>query len=52
MIIIRNWRDSHPTIAHESGIDWRLLSSPKKTSGDIEVDVEPKFQFLKSITYV
>jgi mannose-6-phosphate isomerase-like protein (cupin superfamily) len=52
MIIIRNWRDSHPTIAHESGIDWRLLSSRKKTSGDIEVELEPKFQCLKSITYV
>ena len=52
MIIIRNWRDSHPTIAHESGIDWRLLSSPKKTSGDIEAELEPKFQCLKSITYV
>jgi mannose-6-phosphate isomerase-like protein (cupin superfamily) len=52
MIIIRNWRDSHPTIAHESGIDWRLLSSREKTSGDIEAEVEPKFQCLKSITYV
>ena len=30
MIIIRNWRDVETTIAHESGIDWRLLSSSKK----------------------
>ncbi|HZD36877.1 MAG TPA: dimethylsulfonioproprionate lyase family protein [Nitrososphaeraceae archaeon] len=52
MIIIRNWRDSKPTIAHESGIDWRLLSSPEKTSGDITSDLEPEFQCLKSITYV
>jgi mannose-6-phosphate isomerase-like protein (cupin superfamily) len=52
MIIIRNWRDVQPTIAHQSGIDWRLLSKATKTAGDIEVDVEPKYQALKSITYV
>jgi mannose-6-phosphate isomerase-like protein (cupin superfamily) len=52
MIIIRNWRDVQPTIAHQSGIDWRLLSKATKTAGDIEVDVEPKYQVLKSITYV
>jgi mannose-6-phosphate isomerase-like protein (cupin superfamily) len=52
MIIIRNWRDVQPTIAHQSGIDWRLLSKATKTAGDIEADVEPKYQVLKSITYV
>jgi hypothetical protein len=52
MIIIRNWRDVQPTIAHQSGIDWRLLSKAIKTSGDIKADVEPKYQVLKSITYV
>lgn len=52
MIVIRNWRDAHPTIAHKSGVDWRLLSSVAKTSGDIEAEVEPKYQCLKSITYV
>jgi mannose-6-phosphate isomerase-like protein (cupin superfamily) len=52
MIIIRNWRDVQPTIAHQSGIDWRLLSKATKTAGDVEVDVEPKYQVLKSITYV
>jgi mannose-6-phosphate isomerase-like protein (cupin superfamily) len=52
MIIIRNWRDVQPTIAHQSGIDWRLLSKTTKTAGDIEVDVEPKYQVLKSITYI
>ena len=36
MIVKRNWRDAHPTIAHQSGLDWRLLSSAIKTSGDIE----------------
>lgn len=52
VIIIRNWRNVHPTIAHKSGIDWRLLSMPGKTSGDIEVEVDPAFQCLKGITYV
>jgi mannose-6-phosphate isomerase-like protein (cupin superfamily) len=52
MIIIRNWRDAHPTIAHESGLDWRLLSNGEKTSGDIESKLEPKYECLKSITYV
>lgn len=52
MIIIRNWRDAHPTIAHESGLDWRLLSNGEKTSGDIESKLEPTYECLKSITYV
>ena len=52
MIIIRNWRDAHPTIAHESGLDWRLLSNGEETSGDIESKLEPKYECLKSITYV
>ena len=52
MIIIRNWRDAHPTIAHESGLDWRLLSNGEKTSGDIESKLEPKYECLKAITYV
>ena len=52
MIIIRNWRDAHPTIAHESGLDWRLLSNGQKTSGDIESKLEPTYECLKSITYV
>jgi mannose-6-phosphate isomerase-like protein (cupin superfamily) len=51
-IIIRNWRSAHPTIAHKSGLDWRLLSMAAKTHGDIDAEVEPKFQCLKSITYV
>jgi len=53
MIIKQNWRDVHPTIAHKSGIDWRLLSmAGSKTDGDIDADVDSKFQCLKSITYV
>jgi oxalate decarboxylase/phosphoglucose isomerase-like protein (cupin superfamily) len=52
MITIRNWRSVHPTIAHKSGLDWRLLSSPSKTEGDIAVDTEPEFRCLKNITYV
>ena len=52
MIIIRNWRDAHPTIAQESGLYWRLLSNGEKTSGDIESKLEPKYECLKSITYV
>jgi mannose-6-phosphate isomerase-like protein (cupin superfamily) len=51
-IIVRNWRDVSPTVAHKSGIDWRLLSMAKKTSGDIDAVVEPKFQCLENITYV
>jgi mannose-6-phosphate isomerase-like protein (cupin superfamily) len=42
----------HPYIAHKSGIDWRLLSMAAKTHGDIDVEVDPKFQCLKSVTYV
>jgi mannose-6-phosphate isomerase-like protein (cupin superfamily) len=52
MIITRNWRNVYPTIAHKAGIDWRLLSSSLKTSGDIDAEVEPKYQCLKAITYV
>jgi len=53
MIVKRNWRDAHPTIAHESGLDWRLLSSTTKTSGDIEEpDLEPQYRCLRAITYV
>jgi hypothetical protein len=36
MIIKRNLRDVHPIIAHQIGIDWRLLSSAIRTSVDIE----------------
>ena len=53
MIIKRNWRDAHPTIAHQSGADWRLLSSAIKTSGDIEESaLDPQCNCLKAITYV
>jgi mannose-6-phosphate isomerase-like protein (cupin superfamily) len=52
MIVKRNWRDAHPTIAHKSGLDWRLLSSTTKTSGDIEAELEPQYRCLKAITYV
>jgi mannose-6-phosphate isomerase-like protein (cupin superfamily) len=52
LIVIRNWRDTHRTIAHKSGLDWRLLSNAEKTSGDIEVELEPEYQCLKAITYV
>ena len=40
MIIIRNWRNVLPTIAHKSGIDWRLLSNSVKTNGDIDAEVD------------
>jgi len=52
MIITRNWRDVPPSIAHKSGIDWRLLSTSVKTAGDIDAEVEPKYRCLKAITYV
>ena len=53
MIIKRNWRDIHPTIAHQSGVDWRLLSSAIRTSGDIEESaLDPQCNCLKAITYV
>jgi hypothetical protein len=53
MIIKRNWRDAHPTIAHHSGLDWRLLSLTTKTSGDIEEpELEPQYHCLRAITYV
>jgi len=51
-MLIRNWRNVYPTIAHKSGLDWRLLAMTAKTHGDIEAEVDPKFQCLKSITYV
>ncbi|MFL6524142.1 MAG: cupin domain-containing protein [Nitrososphaera sp.] len=51
-LIVRNWRSVYPTIAHKSGLDWRLLSMKTKTHGDIDTDTDPKFQCLKSITYV
>ena len=41
-----------PTIAPEAGIDWRLMSMPMKTSGDIDVEVDPESLCLKTITYV
>ena len=53
MIIKGNWRDAHPTIAHQSGIDWRLLSSTTETRGDIEEpELEPQYRCLRAITYV
>ena len=52
MIVVRNWRDVYPTIAHKSGVDWRLLSMANKTSGDIDAQVDEKYKCLKAITYV
>ncbi len=53
MIIKQNWRNVTPKIAHKSGIDWRLFSmAGNRTDGDIESAVDPKFQCLKSITYI
>ena len=53
MILKGNWRDAHPTITHQSGLDWRLLSSATKTSGDIEESgLDPQCRCLKAITYV
>jgi mannose-6-phosphate isomerase-like protein (cupin superfamily) len=51
-LIVRNWRNVYPTIAHKSGLDWRLLSMKTKTHGDIDTDIDPKFQCLNSITYI
>jgi mannose-6-phosphate isomerase-like protein (cupin superfamily) len=51
-LIVRNWRNVYPTIAHKSGLDWRLLAMDTKTHGDIDAKVDAKFQCLKSITYV
>ena len=51
-LIVQNWRNVYPTIAHKSGLDWRLLSMDTKTHGDIDAEVDPKYQCLKSITYV
>ena len=53
MIIKRNSRNAHPTIAHQSGVDWRLLSSAIKTSRDIEESaLDPQCRCLKAITSV
>ena len=52
MIAIQNWRSVHPTIAHKSGLDWRLLSMAAKTEGDIPAMVAPMFRCLRTITYV
>lgn len=52
MIAIQNWRRAYPTIAHKSGLDWRLLSMAAKTEGDIPATVDRRFQCLKTITYV
>lgn len=53
MAVIRNWRNVYPTIAHKVGLDWRLLSmAGPKTHGDIEAEVEEKYQCLKTITYI
>ena len=51
-VVIRNWRSVKPVIAHGAGIDWRLLSMNRKTSGDIEAEVGSEYRCLKSITYV
>ena len=42
--MIRNWRNVLPTIAHKSGIDWRLLSNSVKTNGDIDAEVDSRYQ--------
>jgi hypothetical protein len=53
MIVKRDWHDAHPTIAHQSGVDWRLLPSAIKTSGDIEESgLDPRCRCSKAITYV
>ena len=52
MITIQNWRSVYPTIAHRSGLDWRLLSMAAKTEGDIPAEVDKKFQCLETVTYV
>jgi hypothetical protein len=53
LVIVRNWRNVRPVIAHKSGLDWRLLSmAGSKTSGDIEAEVEPEYKCLETITYI
>lgn len=52
MIVVQNWRKVYPTIAHKSGLDWRLLSMDAKTEGDIPAMTGPQFRCLKAITYV
>lgn len=52
-LVIKNWREVGPIIAHKSGIDWRLMSmSGTKTNGDIDVKLDKESMCLKSITYV
>ena len=53
MIIKRNWRDTHPTIAYQIGIDRRLLSSVDKAREDIQGSaLDTQYRCLKAITYV
>ena len=53
MSIIKNWRNCLPTVAHRVGVDWRLLSMiGSKTDGDIEAEVDPKYQCMQTITYL
>lgn len=51
-IAIQNWRSVYPTIAHKSGLDWRLLSMAAKTQGDIPAMVAPEFRCMQTVTYV
>jgi hypothetical protein len=53
IIIKRNWRDIHPTIAYQIGIDRRLLSSVDKAREDIQGSaLDLQYRCLKAITYV
>ena len=53
MIIKRNRRDIHPTIAYQIGIDRRLLSCINKAREDIQGSApDPQYRCLKAITYV
>ena len=52
MLVVRNWREVRPVIAHGAGIDWRLLSMAGKTSGDINAETPQEARCLKAITYV
>jgi hypothetical protein len=50
MIIKRNWRDVHPTIACQIGIDRRLLSAVNKAREDIQGSaLDLQYRCLKSI---
>ena len=52
MVIKRNWRDIHPTMAYQIGIDRRLLSSINKDREDIQGSApDPQYRCLKAITY-